>query len=85
MGADQIHVLVDAEGRPVTLKITPGQARDWRSVADMLGGLGAAQILLGDWAYDSDALQARMVEQSGWATVKPMPNRKQMLALSPIL
>ena len=46
----KIHALVDAEGRPVALKITEGQAHDGRSAADMLGGLGAGQILLGDRA-----------------------------------
>jgi transposase len=44
----KIHALVDAEGRPVVLKITEDQAHDGRSAADMLGGLGAGQILLGD-------------------------------------
>jgi transposase len=61
----KIHALVDAEGRPVALKITEGQAHDGRSAADMLGGLGAGQILLGDRAYDSDALRAQMAEQGG--------------------
>ena len=56
----KIHALVDAEGRPVALKITPGQAHDGRSATDMLGGLGEGQVLLGDRAYDSDALRARM-------------------------
>ena len=59
----KIHALVDAEGRPVALKITPGQANDGRSATDMLGGLGEGQVLLGDRAYDSDALRARMSEQ----------------------
>jgi transposase len=81
----KIHALVDAEGRPVALKITEGQAHDGRSAADMLDGLGAGQILLGDRAYDSDALRARMAEQGAWANVKPMPNRKQVLAFSPFL
>ncbi|WP_373325199.1 IS5 family transposase [Methylorubrum thiocyanatum] len=81
----KIHALVDAEGRPVALKITAGQAHDGRSAADMLGGLGAGQILLGDRAYDSDALRTRMAEQGAWANVKPMPNRKQVLAFSPFL
>ena len=81
----KIHALVDAEGRPVALKITEGQAHDGRSAADMLGGLGAGQILLGDRAYDSDGLRARMAEQGAWANVKPMPNRKQVLAFSPFL
>ncbi|WP_375276203.1 IS5 family transposase [Methylorubrum thiocyanatum] len=81
----KIHALVDAEGRPVALKITEGQAHDGRSAADMLGGLGTGQILLGDRAYDSDALRTRMAEQGAWANVKPMPNRKQVLAFSPFL
>jgi len=79
----RIHALVDAEGRPVALTITPGRAHDGRSATDMLGGLGEGQVLLGDRAYDSDALQARMSEQGAWANVKPMPNRKQVLAFSP--
>ena len=81
----KIHALVDAEGRPVALKITPGQAHDGRSATDMLGGLGEGQVLPGDRAYDSDALRARMSEQGAWANVKPMPNRKQVLAFSPFL
>lgn len=81
----KIHALVDAEGRPVALKITPGQAHDGRSATDMLGELGEGQVLLGDRAYDSDALRARMSEQGAWANVKPMPNRKQVLVFSPFL
>lgn len=81
----KIHALVDAEGRPVALKITPGQAHDGRSATDMLGGLGEGQVLLGDRAYDSDALRARMSEQGAWANVKPMPNRKNVPAFSAFL
>jgi transposase len=36
-------------------------------------------------AYDSDALRAQMAEQGAWANVRPMPNRKQVLAFSPFL
>lgn len=76
----KIHALVDAEGRPIALKITEGQAHDGRAAADMLDGLGAGQTLLGDRAYDSDALRERMAEQGAWANVKPMPNRKRVPA-----
>jgi hypothetical protein len=31
----KIHALVDAEGRPIRLKLTEGQAHDGRSAADM--------------------------------------------------
>ena len=32
----KIHALVDANGLPITLKLTEGQAHDGRSAADML-------------------------------------------------
>ena len=81
----KIHALVDAEGRPVVLKLTPGQAHDGRSAADMLNGLGKGQILLADRAYDSNALRQAMTEQGAWACVKPMPGRKNLPAFSPFL
>lgn len=51
----KIHALVDANGLPILLKLTEGQAHDGRSAIDMLEGFGSGQILLADAAYDSDA------------------------------
>ena len=34
----KIHALVDANGMPVLLKLTAGQAHDGRSATEMLGG-----------------------------------------------
>ena len=81
----KIHALVDADGLPVLLKLTPGQAHDGRSASDMLGGLGKGQILLADRAYDSTALRRAMEEQGAWACVKPMTGRKDIPAFSPFL
>jgi transposase len=81
----KIHALVDANGLPVVLKITPGQAHDGRSAADMLDGLGEGQILLADRAYDSDAMREDLAERGAWACVKPMPNRKNIPAFSSFL
>jgi transposase len=69
----KIHALVDANGLPVRLKLTEGQAHDGRSAADMLAGLGPGQILMADRAYDSDALRQTMIAQGAWANIKPMP------------
>ena len=44
----KIHALVDAEGLPIALKLTEGQAHDGRSAADMLEALAEGQILLAD-------------------------------------
>ena len=59
----KIHALVDANGLPVVLKLTEGQAHDGSSAADMLGGIGADQTLLADRAYDSNALGEAMTRQ----------------------
>jgi transposase len=46
----KIHALVDAEGRPIVLKLTEGQAHDGRSAADMFETVQAGHILLADRA-----------------------------------
>jgi len=62
----KIHALVDANGLPITLKLTEGQAHDGRSAVDMLGGLQTGKILLVDRAYDSHALREAMAAQGAW-------------------
>ena len=81
----KIHALVDAEGRPIALKLTEGQAHDGRSAADMLGGIGEGQILLADRAYDADHMRADLAARGAWANVRPMPNRKRKPAFSAFL
>ena len=81
----KIHALVDAEGLPIALKLTEGQAHDGRSAADMLDALVEGQLLLADRAYDSDALRQSLAARGAWANVKPMPNRKNIPAFSPFL
>lgn len=81
----KIHALVDANGLPIALKLTEGQAHDGRSAADMLGGIGDDQVLLADRAYDSDALREKMAEQGAWANIKPLANRKHPPAFSAFL
>lgn len=72
----KIHALVDANGLPIILKLSEGQAHDGKSAADMLDGLGDGQILLADTAYDSDALRADLAVRGAWPNIKPMPQRK---------
>ncbi len=81
----KIHALVDANGLPVVLKLTQGQAHDGRSAADMLGSLGPGHILLADRAYDSNALRQTLKQQGAWANVKPMSRRLDPPSFSPFL
>jgi transposase len=81
----KIHALVDANGLPVRLKLSEGQAHDGRSAADMLAGLGPGQILMADRAYDSDMLRQTMTAQGAWANIKPLSRRVSVPAFSPFL
>jgi transposase len=81
----KIHALVDADGLPIALKLTEGQAHDGRAAWDMLGSLAAGNILLADRAYDSDALRQTLAERGAWANVKPMANRRNVPAFSSFL
>ena len=71
----KIHALVDAEGRPIRLKLSEGQAHDGRTAADMFETVGAGDILLADRAYDSDGLRDELSARGAWANIRPMPNR----------
>ncbi len=81
----KIHALVDANGLPVVLKLTEGQAHDGKSAQDMMGTLGKGQILMADRAYDSDALRKAMADRGAWANIRPMPRRVNVPAFSPYL
>jgi len=78
----KIHALVDAQGRPIRLKLTEGQAHDGRSAADMFETIMAGNILLADRAYDSDGLRLLMTERGAWANIRAMPNRVKTFPFS---
>ena len=81
----KIHALVDAEGLPIALKLSEGQAHDGRSAREMLDKLGEGQILLADRAYDADDLRIGLKQRGAWGNIKPMPNRKNIPAFNPWL
>ena len=81
----KIHALVDADGLPVALTLTEGQAHDGRSATPLLDALGPGQTLIADRAYDSDALRKTMNARGAWANIRPMPNRVNVPAFSPFL
>jgi transposase len=71
----KIHAVVDANGLPITLELTPGQAHDGKSADDMLDTVKAGQTLIADAGYDSDRLRAELKQRRAKACIKPMPNR----------
>jgi transposase len=81
----KIHAMVDANGNPIALKLSQGQAHDGRSADSLLDTIGEGQILLADRGYDSDALRAAVASRGAWANIKPMPHRVNIPAFSPWL
>ena len=79
----KIHAVVDADGNPIAIKLSEGQAHDGRSAADMLDSVGPGQILLADRAYDSDALRQSLADRGAWANIKPISQRVSVPAFSP--
>ena len=71
----KIHVLVDRRGRPLCYLLTPGQAADCRHAKTLLEGVAFAHVI-GDRAYDTDALRAWCAEHGVEVVIPSKRNRK---------
>jgi transposase len=78
----KIHALVDADGRPVKLMLTPGQAGDAPAAARLLEDLAPGATLIADRAYDTNAIRAFAAERGAWANIPPRSIRKGSFAFS---
>jgi transposase len=81
----KIHAVVDAEGRPIRISLTPGQAHDGTTAEDLLANLTPGATLLADKAYDSNAIHDQAQEQDVWANIPPKSNRKGSFVFSTFL
>jgi transposase len=71
----KIHVLVDRRGRPLCYLLTPGQAADCPQVEALLDGI-TFERLIGDRAYDTDAIRAWCAERGIEVVIPCKRNRK---------
>ncbi len=78
----KIHALVDAEGRPIKLGLSPRHDHDSTKALPLLDDLDNGTTLLADWAYDTDALRAFADERGAWTNIPPKSNRKSSFAFS---
>lgn len=69
--ASKIHALVDAEGRPVTLRLTGDEITDCTEADALTDGLGDGDILLADKGYESNAVRAKVAERKALANIPP--------------
>lgn len=78
----KIHARVDAEGRPVRLTLTPGQAGDAPAAGPLLPDLAAGSTLVADRAYDTDAIRRFAATCGAWANIPPRVIRKDSFNFS---
>jgi transposase len=70
----KIHLAVRGLGCPVRFALTAGQAGDAPQALPLLEGL-AADIVMADTAYDSDALRSAVAAKGALAVIPNNPSR----------
>jgi transposase len=80
----KVHAVVDTNGLPVRLGLTPGEAHDNRLCPVLLAGLRPGTMVLADRGYDADWIRAFVSQQGAWANIPPKTNRKDPSASVPI-
>jgi transposase len=81
----KVHVVVDANGLPVRLGLTPGEAHDNRLRSVLLAGLRPQTIVLADRGYDADWIRRFVSDQGAWANIPPKKNHTSPINFSPDL
>jgi transposase len=67
----KIHAVVDTNGLPVHLALTPGEAHDNRLCSALLSTLLPQTMLLADRGYDADWIRELARQQGAWANIPP--------------
>jgi transposase len=81
----KIHAVVDTNGLPVHLALTPGEAHDNRLCSVLLSALPPQTMLLADRGYDADWIRELARQKGAWANIPPKRNRKDTICFSPYL
>ena len=81
----KIHALVDANGLPVRLAVTPGEAHDNRLAGKLLSRLKAGSMLLADRGYDADRIRECAAAKGAWVNIPPKSNRNDAICFGPYL
>ena len=81
----KLLALVDADGRPVSLRLTGGQVHDACEAEALIEAIPEGATLLGDKGYDSDAIREAAAARNVWANIPNRSNRTQRFAFSPWL
>jgi transposase len=77
-------LVVDALGLPVAFEVTGGQQHDSRSALPLIAQVDP-QCVLGDKAYDVDAIREALQARDAVAVIPPKANRKAPAAFDKVL
>ena len=75
-GVAKIHAVVDAQGLPIRLGLTTGQAHDGQIADTLLNQLGPHTIVLADKAYDADRIRQLIQDHGATPNIPPKSNRR---------
>ncbi|MEH2473313.1 transposase [Nitrobacteraceae bacterium AZCC 2161] len=81
----KIHAVVDSNGLPVRLAVSPGEAHDVRLAGKLLSRLQSGSMLLADRGYDADWIRELAMKKGAWANIPPKSNRSDPICFSPYL
>ena len=72
----KIHARTNAEGLPIALLLTPGEAHDSTAFTDLMAETDAdPAVMLGDKGYDSDAIRDEVRARGGAPEIPTKKNR----------
>jgi hypothetical protein len=78
----KIHAVVDGNGLPIRVGLSPGEAPQ-STLSLLLTGLRPRTMLLADRGYDADWIRALANQQGAWANIPPKRNRTTRSASAP--
>ena len=81
----KIHAVVDSNGLPVRLALSPGEAHDVRLAGKLLSRLKSGSMLLTDRGYDADWIRELAMKKGARANIPPKSNRSDPICFSPYL
>ncbi len=71
----KIHVLVDANGLPIDILLSKGQAHDGPIAKKLLDHLVEGSILMADKAYDANDFRTDIAARGAWPNIPSKSNR----------
>ena len=81
----KIHAVVDTNGLPVQIGLTPGETHDNQICSVLLREWRPQTMLLADRGYDADWIRTFVAQRGAWANIPPKRNRKEPICFSPHL